>query len=843
MTGRRHMGAVAGAATLLAAAPLSAIFSSWVWFMQCAIAVAMVAGAATVARSLRAPVWAQLLAMGGALTLILTWLFPSHDEILGVVPSQATFDHFGALLNSSVTDMQEFGVPVPDEPALLFVTVLGVGAVAIVVDLFTVGLRRPALAGLPMLAIYSVPVAVYTDSVPMLPFIIGAFGFLWLLVSDNVDRVRRFGRRFTGDGRDVDVWEPSPLAAAGRRLAVVGVVLAVALPFAVPGMTTGLLERFGTVGSGDGTGTGRGNGSGTVDLFAELSGQLTQDRETPLIKVTTTDPDPFYMRFAVADDITTDGFRSRAQRGRPAGVALPGQVAPFNGVVQNQYHATVQSVGFNMPLLPLYTQATKLDGVDNSWFYDQSTNVVYSNRSRTKSKRYSFDYVTSEYSAQALRTAPQLTANDPIERQFTQVPAVREIQNMVQDLTSGKSTPYDKVRAIYDYFSRDNGFKYSLQTQSGTSGSAIVDFLTNKTGFCEQYAAAMAWLVRAAGIPARVAFGFTRGNQRDGDAYVLTNRNLHAWTEVYFSGFGWVPFDATPSASVAGAVDPAWAPNTDSPSPTSSPGASSTDPGANPTATSGATDPGANARQDPTSGGGVAIEPNASNWTWWTLAGALLILGMLAIPALRRILLRRHRRALFRGGAPESPTSRGTARAGAAVVSTEADQAGADGSTSDAAGVESALGKPGMMVVTGDAAAAARAAAHAAWDELLDTMIDFRLRVDSTETPRATAERLVGESTLGNPAADGVRLAGRAEERARYARDPIGAEGLVPALRTVRQALARRARRRTRIAAVLMPPSVLLRWRLAIMDSSTGAINTLARWRDALSPRRLLTRQ
>ena len=46
----------------------------------------------------------------------------------------------------------------------------------------------------------------------------------------------------------------------------------------------------------------------------------------------------------------------------------------------------------------------------------------------------------------------------------------------------------------------------------------------------------MAWLVRAAGIPARVAFGFTNGSKRDGDTYTLTNLNLHAWTEVYFDG-------------------------------------------------------------------------------------------------------------------------------------------------------------------------------------------------------------------------------------------------------------------------------------------------------------------
>jgi len=33
---------------------------------------------------------------------------------------------------------------------------------------------------------------------------------------------------------------------------------------------------------------------------------------------------------------------------------------------------------------------------------------------------------------------------------------------------------------------------------------------------------------------------------------VLTNRNLHAWTEVYFTGFGWVPFDPTPAGDVIG---------------------------------------------------------------------------------------------------------------------------------------------------------------------------------------------------------------------------------------------------------------------------------------------------
>ncbi len=70
------------------------------------------------------------------------------------------------------------------------------------------------------------------------------------------------------------------------------------------------------------------------------------------------------------------------------------------------------------------------------------------------------------------------------------------------------------MRALYEYFAKDNGFSYSVQTKTGSSGSDLLDFLTNKTGYCQQYATALAWLVREAGIPARVAFGFTKARRR-----------------------------------------------------------------------------------------------------------------------------------------------------------------------------------------------------------------------------------------------------------------------------------------------------------------------------------------
>jgi transglutaminase-like putative cysteine protease len=817
MRGRRRLGFVAAAAALLAAAPLSAIFDRWTWLVQCLIATALVVGGSTLARGLRAPVWAQSLAGSGALLLALTWIFASGDELLGLLPTPGTFAHFAALASASVEDMRTYAVPVPDTDPLLFVAVLGVGAVAILVDLSAVGLRRPALAGLPMLAIYSVPVAVHVQSVHPVPFVVGAAGFLWLLATDSVDRVRRFGRRFTGDGRDVDIWEPSPLAAAGRRLAVLGVAVAVLLPLAVPDMTSGLLARFN---SANGVGTGQGGAGGgpsRVDLFAALSGELTRDEVREMVRVTTSESDPAYLRLAVADELRPDGFAARQPSGRSTSRGMPDPRHSDRGRLVSfiQHEATVEvSDEFSMPFLPVYSEPVQMREIDATWLYDQNMGVVYSNRTNSRGRTYSFDYLRADFSPEVLDDAPRMPGEHPIRRFFTSVPEeIREVEELVAELTRGKDSDYDKVMAIYTHFSRENGYRYSLRTEGGTSGRDIVDFLTNKVGFCQQYAAAMAWLVRAADIPSRVAFGFTNGSDRRERTYTLTNLNLHTWTEVYFDTIGWVPFDATPAASVAGSVRSRWAPDTDAPDPTDSSAAPSATSG--PDAYARPVEPDATDRNldEGSEGAGGQVEPASPIWPWWTAAGAALLLVLLALPALSRWTLRRWRRV--GATATTVPAPRG------------------DG---DAPGVP-------WRVVVGDADPdRLRADAHAAWDELLDTMVDFGIRVDPAETPRATADRLIGEGLAG-AATDSLRLLGAAEERARYARVPHDGGQFGFALHTVRQAIAAGAGRRTRLQAVLLPPSVLLRWRLATYDGFARAVAVTGAVRDRLprwSPRRLL---
>jgi hypothetical protein len=137
----------------------------------------------------------------------------------------------------------------------------------------------------------------------------------------------------------------------------------------------------------------------------------------------------------------------------------------------------------------------------------------------------------------------------------------------------------------------------------------------------------------------------------------------------------------------------------------------------------------------------------------------------------------------------------------------------------------------------------ARADAHAAWDELIDSMIDFRVRVDPAETPRVTAQRLIRDAGLEQDTAESATLLGRAEERARYARQPLQGGELTDALGRVRKGLSRSVTRRTRLVAALLPPSVLLRWRSALAETSTRWMTFFSRGRDVLvrfSPRRLL---
>lgn len=105
------------------------------------------------------------------------------------------------------------------------------------------------------------------------------------------------------------------------------------------------------------------------------------------------------------------------------------------------------------------------------------------------------------------------------------------------------------VRAAYDYFNREK-FIYTLEPPLlGANG--IDEFLfETRQGFCEHYASSFVFLMRAAGIPARVVTGYQGGEFNEYGGYTIVRQaDAHAWAEVWLAKRGWVRIDPTAAIS------------------------------------------------------------------------------------------------------------------------------------------------------------------------------------------------------------------------------------------------------------------------------------------------------
>ena len=124
-------------------------------------------------------------------------------------------------------------------------------------------------------------------------------------------------------------------------------------------------------------------------------------------------------------------------------------------------------------------------------------------------------YTVTSYLVQP--TAEELRADDPLataqDPRYLALPSDTraELSPLAQEWTVGETTSYDKIIAIHDHL---DGGDYSYSVNVPVSMS-LMQFLTEtRTGFCQQFATAMAAMLRSLGIPARVAVGFTRGELR-----------------------------------------------------------------------------------------------------------------------------------------------------------------------------------------------------------------------------------------------------------------------------------------------------------------------------------------
>ena len=329
------------------------------------------------------------------------------------------------------------------------------------------------------------------------------------------------------------------IAGALAGTAVVVLVLAVPkMPFADATVSPGFIDwtRIGT------------GGTSRLDVQADVGDYLTAGRDAELMRVRS--PEPLLWRAGTLDYF--DGVRwidttePEVDDGEEISAGIPTRT------VRQRFEIANAQTDFLFGGYEI-VQTSELDATpnsDGSWSLDEPL------------AEDSFYYVVSEIpqpTIEQLRNAgtayPPAVAQTFLQLPGNEPPIVAETAQQIQRVYDPE-TPYDTARAIERYLVYDGGFVYNLDVSYRRADKAIEEFLGDgREGFCTQFATSMALLLREMGIPSRVVYGSTQGQEDGPNEYVVTGSNMHTWVEAYFPGVGWYPFDPTPGFSMPSAME------------------------------------------------------------------------------------------------------------------------------------------------------------------------------------------------------------------------------------------------------------------------------------------------
>jgi|HubBroStandDraft_3_1064219.scaffolds.fasta_scaffold07813_3 transglutaminase-like putative cysteine protease len=755
----------AAIATILTSVALYPVFTGSLWFWAGAGSTVIVALAGTLTRLRRLPLVICLAGGVLALALYLNAVFEARSSLVWVIPTPTSLRHLWDLGGIGFNESARYAPPVPELSGMVLLAAAGIGLCALFTDLIAVRLNSAAFAGVPLLLVFTEP---FTLSVSRgwvgttAVFCLAATGYLAMLSTEGRERIREWEQRRPSPAVAPDT---RALAAAGRRVGITSVLVALCVPMLLPGLHVTRLFGSGSPGIGGTPGTG---GVGFPSPQTQLSTELHESKAVPVLQYTSTDQTPGYLQVYVLSNLTTSGWQlSEPESLVSASPQLP--VAPGLSQTATKLPVTTdvtvaKSVAQDELLaLPAPYPAVRVHSPQGSLQADPSTLMVLDVGAQLGGLRYSVTSFDVDADASALATAPAPPADI---RKDLEVPASYDsLRSLAQSITANATTPYAKAIALQNWLAGGD-FVYTLNAPTITNASGLTSFLeTTHSGYCQQFSFAMAALARLVGIPSQVAYGFTQGTSEKNGTWLVTTHDAHAWPELYFQGFGWLRFEPTPAGAdgQGTATPPVYAQqHTTATGPISS---VPTAPAPSPRASNAA---GNNAglgrvKEALAEGGfgeGSQAPVAAKGVNPWELAGfsllALLVV-LAALPVLVRAVIRRRR---WRAGA----------RAGDAGL------------------------------------------AQAAWLELRDDLMDYGAGYVPSESPRGLAERVtreLGLTAADDEAAAGLRRVTMAAERARYSAQAASGVTLREDSAAIRRAIIAAAPRRARWRARLFPSSVV----------------------------------
>jgi transglutaminase-like putative cysteine protease len=651
--------------------------------------------------------------------------------------------------------MRTQAAPMQVDNGVTFVFIASLGAITILTDVLVVALRKPALGLAPPLTAYLVPAIGLGTDIGIRPFIFIAVGYLAILLAQALNTYAGWPRGLSRDtlGGSVQEQAGAVVWRAALYVAVPAVVLTLVAGAAIPTIS---LPGWGF----GGTGNGGGGPLRLTDPTLDLKRNLTLPANRVVMTYRTNKPSGQYLRMASLPAFSQAGWQN-AQTSIEEGEKLPDPVG-LTEPTGKVRRTTIKIGDFSSEYLPLPYVPTSFKAAGR-WGYDPNSLVVISSDRGTdrNSATKNLDYtVVSRDVTPSAKTLNDIISGDPPDADLTTaVPTdlPENIKKLTDRVTEDAGTPAQKAAAIQSYLRDPDNFTYSTKPRPGSGYQALENFFfKDKSGYCEQFAAAMAIMARLVGIPSRVAVGFLPGTKKNG-VWTVTARDAHAWPELYFSGYGWIRYEPTPGVQTGTA--PNWTLE-HSTTPDDSTSQAPTE--SQPTFQS---QPTVRAQRPDTTADNQAA-PTASSFPWKRVlgfgGGALLLLALLSAPAAVRIGRRRHRIGL---GAHRGP----------AEVPDPADQV------------------------------------EAGWVEVRDTIRDLGRR-----WPNGSPRTIVTEiGRQKSPAVqDALSELATLVEAGRYSRtftDAAAAAAVPELVRTIRRGLLADRSRRGRLGITLFPRSVLHR--------------------------------
>ncbi len=454
--------------------------------------------------------------------------------------------------------------PAEPVPPLLFASVTAVWAAVFSCHALAIRAGSPLLALLPPLALIGFADSVLDDLVKPVYGVLFLVAALAIAFADSIRRVQGWGPVWSGSGRRSHFLTATGRSA--RRIGLATVALAVAAPFLLPGFGSRAVID---ISSSDN------DGAISVSPLVSMASSLTNGDPQEVFVVES--DRPTYWRMTALEIF--DGIKWQIDETDPEPVVQGTTLGSPTGDGSTTTTITVVNRLEDFDWLPVPSDAAgySIDR-DVSWSPDSGTVTVAGGLQEgdVYEVRSTFSEPTKE----------QLASEDrypsPLPELLALPDDIRgELQQLAEDWTAGTTNVYDQVIAIQDHLARSGEFRYDELVSPREDSAALMDFLTlSKEGFCQQFATAMAALLRSLGIPARVAVGFTSGSpisdatstlggsgspEESGspgaDAvdgtpappetqeYAVTTDQLHAWVEVEFPSSGWVAFEPTPRRS------------------------------------------------------------------------------------------------------------------------------------------------------------------------------------------------------------------------------------------------------------------------------------------------------